>query len=355
MAESSLALSVLDLVPVRSDQSSADAVAASLELVQHADRLGFRRYWFAEHHNMPAVASTSPPVLIALATSRTERIRVGSGGVMLPNHSPFVVAEQFGLLEAAAPGRIDLGLGRAPGSDPVITALLRHSGPTSEAEAFPQHVADLLVLLERDGAALRLRDQNYTVRATPAAASAPELWLLGSSGFSAELAAKLGLPYVFAHHFATGPEGATARALELYRGGFQPSVYASEPRTFLTMNVSVADSRAEAEALALPNLISTARLRSGGPLEPLMSVEQAQALEMTPEFRGLVDRAAERWVIDEPAAAAARLRALAAAYDVEEVMLSPASAAHDGEDPARSRGREQTLTLLSEVLGSGGS
>src|SRR5690606_17340421 len=137
MSDSPLHLSVLDLVPVRAGQTSAQAVSSALDLVGTADRLGYRRYWFAEHHNMPAVASTSPPVLIAAAAARTERIRVGSGGVMLPNHSPLIVAEQFAALEALAPGRIDLGLGRAPGSDPVITQLLRRTGTTSEADQFP--------------------------------------------------------------------------------------------------------------------------------------------------------------------------------------------------------------------------
>ncbi|MGQ3256193.1 MAG: MsnO8 family LLM class oxidoreductase, partial [Microbacterium aurantiacum] len=145
------ALSILDLVPVRTGQTSAEAVASSLTLAARADELGMRRYWFAEHHNMPAVASTTPPVLIAAAAARTSRIRVGSGGVMLPNHAPLVVAEQFAALEALAPGRVDLGLGRAPGSDPVITQLLRQSGTTSDVDRFPDHVRDIRSLVSRDG------------------------------------------------------------------------------------------------------------------------------------------------------------------------------------------------------------
>ncbi len=151
-----LALSVLDLIPVRTGQSSTQAVASALDLAVRADELGYRRYWFAEHHNMPAVASTTPPVLIAAAAARTRRIRVGSGGVMLPNHAPLVVAEQFAALEALAPGRIDLGIGRAPGSDPVITQLLRQSGTSSDVERFPQHIADILALTGEDGARMRL-------------------------------------------------------------------------------------------------------------------------------------------------------------------------------------------------------
>ncbi|BDZ64186.1 hypothetical protein GCM10025877_11240 [Agromyces mangrovi Wang et al. 2018] len=163
-----LHLSALDLVPVRSGQTSAQAVAASMRLATLADGLGFTRYWFAEHHNMPAVASTTPPVLIAAAAARTERIRVGSGGVMLPNHSPLVVAEQFAALEALAPGRIDLGLGRAPGSDGVITQLLRMSGTTSDVDRFGDHVADIAALVQPDGATLRLTSgREYAVHATP--------------------------------------------------------------------------------------------------------------------------------------------------------------------------------------------
>src|SRR5699024_8727465 len=149
------ALSVLDLLPVRTGQTSPEAVRASLDLVRCAERLGFRRYWFAEHHNMPAVASTTPPVLSAAAAARTSRIRIGSGGVMLPNHSPPIVAEQFAALEALAPGRIDLGIGRAPGSDPVITQLLRMSGTTSDVERFPEHVRDITRLVGPQGAAVQ--------------------------------------------------------------------------------------------------------------------------------------------------------------------------------------------------------
>src|SRR6201996_5138298 len=174
-------LSVLDLVPVRTDQTTSDALAATVRLAQTADRLGYTRYWLAEHHNMPSVGATSPPVLIAYLAAQTTQLRLGSGGVMLPNHAPFVIAEQFAALEAAAPGRIDLGIGRAPGSDPVITALLRSTGHTSDVDAFPNHVQDIEALLGEDGAALRLATgEQYVVRATPAAAGHPDVWLLGS-------------------------------------------------------------------------------------------------------------------------------------------------------------------------------
>ena len=216
---SSPALSVLDLVPVRSDQTSADAVAASLELARTADRLGYRRYWVAEHHNMPAVAATNPPVLIGLLGGQTSRIRVGSGGVMLPNHAPLVVAEQFALLEAAFPGRIDLGIGRAPGTDPVTSWALRHGAGGVDDEAvnrFPEYVDNVLAMMEPSGVGLALRGRTHVLKATPSAGSVPQIWLLGSSDYSARLAAEKGMPYVFAHHFSGSGTAEALDALPLH-------------------------------------------------------------------------------------------------------------------------------------------
>jgi luciferase family oxidoreductase group 1 len=332
---------------VRTAQSSADAVAASLALAQHAEELGFTRYWFAEHHNMPSVASTTPPVLIAAVAARTDRIRVGSGGVMLPNHAPLVVAEQFAALEALAPGRIDLGIGRAPGSDPVISALLRASGPTSEVDRFEEHLGDIRALAG-EGATVTVNTidglRDYEVRATPAADGVPELWLLGSSDYSAHLAAKRGLPYVFAHHFSG--EG-TERALDIYRREFQPSETLAAPRTFLTLNVVAADSAEEARARALPMLHSMARLRTGKPMRPLDTVEAAEREELDQTGRHVVDAMLERWVVDAPDAAASRVRELAARFGVDEVMVSPVAGVRDGEAADRGIGRERTLELLA--------
>lgn len=344
------ALSVLDLVPVRTDQTSAQAVAASLGLAERADALGYRRYWFAEHHNMPAVASTTPPVLTAAAAARTRRIRVGSGGVMLPNHSPLVVAEQFAALEAVAPGRIDLGIGRAPGSDPVITQLLRMSGTTSDVDRFPDHIRDILALSSAEGATVRLTgrpdgDDRYTVHATPAATGAPELWLLGSSDYSAQLAAAFGLPYVFANHFSG--EG-LERALSLYRENFQPSEHLDAPRTFLTTNAVVAPTAAEAEARMLPQARMMARLRGGRPLVALETVEQAAAVEASDHLAApLLDALRQRWFVGEPAATRERLAAFAETHGVDEIMISPVAGAYDDEPMDAATGRTQTLELLA--------
>jgi len=348
MTSTPLHLSVLDLVPVRRNQTSSDAIAASIDLAQHADQLGYTRYWVAEHHNMPAVAAANPPVLIGVIAANTQQIRVGSGGVMLPSHSPLVVAEQFAVLEAAFPGRIDLGIGRAPGSDPVITALLRSSGATSEVDEFARNIRDIEALMHPDGATLRLaQGREYEVKATPNAASTPPLWLLGSSDFSAKLAAQFGLPYVFAHHFSGD---GTAQALELYRTGFTPSENLAQPRTFLTVNVVAADTREEAEALARPQLQQMARLRTGLPLGPQATVEDAATAEVTPQMQEIIDRMSERWVIDEASAAATRVRALAKQFGVDEVMISPAASARNADDRRTSPGRIRTLEHLASGL-----
>lgn len=315
-------------------------------LVARAEHLGYHRYWFAEHHNMPAVASTTPPVLVSAASARTTRIRLGSGGVMLPNHSPLVVAEQFAALEALAPGRIDLGLGRAPGSDPVITQLLRQSGTTSDVERFGDHVRDIASLVSPDGATVRFTSGGtYDVHATPAAVTTPEVWLLGSSDYSAQLAAALGLPYVFANHFSG--EGLD-RALDLYRSQFQPSEILASPRTFLTANVVAAASVAEAEERMLPQARMMARLRGNRPLQALETVEQAASAEQTDGLAGpLLDGLRRRWFVGTGPDVRAELTAFAARHDVDEVMISPVAAAYDDEPLDVAAGRLQTLDLLA--------
>ncbi len=342
------ALSVLDLVPVRSGQSSGDAVRASRALAQVADRAGYRRYWVAEHHNMPAVAATNPPVLIAMLAAATERIRVGSGGVMLPNHAPLVVSEQFALLEAAYPGRIDLGLGRAPGTDPVTSWALRHGGggvQADTADRFGEYVGNIVAMMDPGGVGIEVGGRVHALAATPHAVSRPDVWLLGSSEFSAHLAAERGLPYVFAHHFSGS---GTAEALGIYRAEFVPGLV-DRPTTFLTLNVCVADTAEEAEALARPQLLGMLALRTGGPLRPQLTVEEAAAVEVPAEHRGLLEAMARRWVIGTPEDAARRIAELAATYDVDEVMVHPVAGATRDTDPGRAPGRELTLELLAGV------
>jgi luciferase family oxidoreductase group 1 len=340
-------LSVLDLVPVRSDQTTADALAATRRLAQVADEAGFHRYWLAEHHNMPAVAATNPPLLIAMVAAATGRIRVGSGGVMLPNHAPLVIAEQFALLEAAHPGRIDLGIGRAPGSDPVTSYALRHGagGVGDDAVArFPEYVDNVVSMMSPGGVGLQVQGRMHPLHATPHATSVPPVWLLGSSDYSARLAADRGLPYVFAHHFSG--QG-TAEALELYRTHFQPSEAQPEPRTFLTVNAAVAETRAEAVRLALPQLEAMVALRTGGRLRPQRLVEEAEKDPVPTAHTGLLEAMRTRWVIGTPDEAAAEIQELAATYDVDEVMVHPVAGAFIGTPTDASPGREDTLRLLA--------
>ncbi|KRE60455.1 LLM class flavin-dependent oxidoreductase [Nostocoides sp. Soil756] len=344
------ALSVLDLAPVRSDQTTADALAATRALARVADEQGYRRYWLAEHHNMPAVAATNPPVLAAMVAAATERIRVGSGGVMLPNHAPLVVAEQFALLEAAFPGRVDLGLGRAPGTDPVTAWALRSGGGGVEADAaerFPDHVDAVLAMMSPEGVGLRLATGEHVLKATPRAASVPTVWLLGSSDFSARLAASRGLPYVFAHHFSGR---GTAEALALYRSQYQPSEAHPEPRTLLTVNAVVAPTTHHARRLALPNVRSMVALRTGQPLAAQLLVEEAEAVPVPTAHEELGSEMLRRWVVGTPEEAAGQVRELAATFDVDEVMVHPVAGATTGTPADRAPAREETLRLLATAL-----
>jgi luciferase family oxidoreductase group 1 len=346
-------LSVLDLIPVRTGQTTSQALQASIALARTAEAAGYHRYWVAEHHNMPAVASTNPPVLIALLASATERLRIGSGGVMLPNHAPLVVAEQFSLLESAFPGRIDLGIGRAPGSDPVTNWALRYGGGGTEGivEDFPTHVANLIKMMSPDGVGLSVQDRTYELHATPKATGVPTIWLLGSSDYSARLAAAQGLPYVFAHHFSG--EG-TAEILQLYRDSFQPSELLDRPLTFLTVNASVAPTSQEAERLALPQLVQMAGLRTGRAPSPQPTVEQAEVDDHLQLQAGLIDRMRQKWVIGEPDAAAKRVIALAEEFDVDEVMINPVAGAYQDTSADAAPGREQTVRLLADAIAAAG-
>jgi luciferase family oxidoreductase group 1 len=343
-------LSVLDLVPVRSDQTTGDAITATRSLARVADEGGFHRYWLAEHHNMPAVAATNPPVLISMVAGATSRIRVGSGGVMLPNHAPLVIAEQFALLEAAYPGRIDLGIGRAPGSDQVTSWALRHGAGGVEDDAvsrFPEYVDNVISMMSPGGVGLQVGGRMHALNATPAAVSVAPVWLLGSSDYSARLAASRGLPYVFAHHFSG--QG-TAEALTRYRSSFQATEANPSPRTFLTVNLVVAETQEEADRLALPQLHAMVALRTGGALRTQRLVEEAEKETLPEAHQSLLESMSQRWVIGTPASAAAQIHELAAAYDVDEVMVHPVAGAFVGTAPTSSPARELTLTLLAGAI-----
>lgn len=345
---SPLALSLLDLLPMRTGQTTAQAIAASMKLAKRADELGLRRYWFAEHHNMPAIASSSPPVLIAAAAGVTDRIKLGSGGVMLPNHSPLIVAEQFAALAALAPDRIDLGLGRAPGSDPVITQLLRQSGTTSDVDRFPGNITDILALTSPEGATVRFTSGGeYIVKATPAATGSPEVWLLGSSDYAAQLAARLGLPYVFANHFAGDN---LDQAMSLYRTHYRPSEAHPTPKSFLTANVVVAPTHGEAMERAQPHLRMMARMRTNAPLRAKETVDEVRANPSGELEQKAIAQHARSWFIGEPDDVAHRLREFAAEYEVDEIMISAVAGQFEAEPFDEPTGRLQTIELLTAAL-----
>jgi luciferase family oxidoreductase group 1 len=269
-------LSVLDLAPVTAGSTPGDALRATLELARTVEGLGFTRFWVAEHHSMPGVASSSPPVLIGAIAAATTRIRVGSGGVMLPNHAPLVVAEQFGTLSALYPGRIDLGLGRAPGTDQNTARALRRSTAPLSDDDFPQQLGELVGFFRGgfpEGHPYR------SITAVPGLGDGPPIWLLGSSGYSAQLAGMLGLPFAFAHHFMAQN---TLPALEIYRSSFRPSEVLSAPYAMVAAQVIVADTDARAQELARPLALSFLMLRRGTPVA-LPTVAQATAYPWTDE------------------------------------------------------------------------
>ena len=326
MTELSTPLSVLDLAPVSTGSTAAAALRASLELVQHAERLGYHRYWVAEHHNMPGIASSAPAVLLAHLASVTERIRLGSGGVMLPNHAPLVIAEQFGMLEALHPGRIDLGIGRAPGTDQLTAAALRRGLNPREPD-LPAMLGELLGFFHGSFP----DDHPYRqITAVPARGYQPDLWLLGSSDYSARLAGLLGWPFSFAHHFAAA---GTDQAVAVYRDSFRPSGIIDEPYVMLGVGVLVAEDQERADYLAKPAELSFLRLRTGRP-GPFPTPEEAAAFRPTPvEKEALKARGASR-IVGDADVVVAGLQELVSRTGADELMVT--TMAHDPADRVRS-------------------
>jgi luciferase family oxidoreductase group 1 len=301
-------LSVLDLAPVASGSTVGDALRNSLDLARHVERLGYLRHWVAEHHNMPGIASSAPAVLIAHLASVTTTLRVGSGGVMLPNHQPLVVAEQFGMLEALHPGRIDLGIGRAPGTDQVTAYALRRSFDPA-ADDLPTQLQELLAFFS--GTIPR-------ITAVPGAGNMPAIWLLGSSDFSARLAGELGLPFSFAHHFM--PQN-TVPALEIYRRSFTPSQALADPYAMVGVAVVCADTDEQARWLHGPAKLSFLRLRKGRPSR-LPSPDEAAAYEYSPDESAFVDSWTASHVVGSPATVRERLLELQEGTTADELILT---------------------------------
>lgn len=330
--------SILDLSPIAAGSQPADSLRNTLDLARHGERWGYRRFWLAEHHGMPGIASAATAVVMAHVAAGTSTIRVGAGGIMLPNHAPLVIAEQFGTLEALHPGRIDLGLGRAPGSDQSTARALRRT-LTSDAEQFPQDVLELQDYLS---------DQpRQRVLAVPGRGAKVPLWILGSSTFGAQLAAQLGLPFAFASHFA--PQ-MMQQALALYRANFQPSAQLERPYVMLGFNVFAADTDAQAQLRATSMQQAFVALRSGRPTQlppPLPGyLEQVGAQE-----RAMLDVVLSCSAIGAPDTVAAQLQAFIARTGADELMITSQIFDH----AQRLRSYEITAEVRAGLAASGKS
>lgn len=324
----SIPYSLLDLSPVPEGFEAADAISNSIDLAQHAESWGYQRYWLAEHHNMPGIASAATAVLISLIVQATERMRVGAGGIMLPNHAPLTIAEAFGTLATVFPDRIDLGLGRAPGGDGAVIRALRRD---PMADTFPQDVMELLDYFgpERPGA---------PVRALPGEGTNVPVWILGSSLFGAQLAAHLGLPYAFASHFAPND---LEQALAVYRDRFQPSRWGNRPRAMVAINVFAADDADEAHYLRTTMQLAFARLRTGLPGKLPRPTRDLDA-EIGGRMRGMVDQALRITAVGDPGQVKEQLAALIETHQPDEVILT--GQIHDH------RARLRSFEIASEAM-----
>ena len=321
--------SVLDLVPVREGGTLEEAFASAASLARAAEAAGCHRFWVAEHHAMAGIAGGATSVVLAHIGNATSTIRIGSGGIMLPNHTPFQIAEQFGTLAALFPGRVDLGLGRAPGAGPELQRALRKDLHRA-AEMFPQDVVELRALLTGD--------PEMAIRATPGHGANVAMWMLGSSLFGAQLAAQLGLPYAFASHFA--PDHLDA-ALDVYRRDFRPSAALDRPHVMAAMNLFVADSAEEAEYIATSQLQAFVRLRTGQPGK-LPPPVRGYRDTLPPQARMMLDHIGQATAIGTPSEAAAQVHAFIERTGADEIVFSGPTF-----DPAL---RERSLELAMEQL-----
>jgi luciferase family oxidoreductase group 1 len=322
--------SVLDLSPIVEGGDASQSFRNSLDLAQHAERWGYRRFWLAEHHGMPGIASAATAILISHVAAGTKTIRVGAGGIMLPNHSPLVIAEQFGTLEALYPGRIDLGLGRAPGSDPATARALRRN-LASDSDEFPRDVVELMDFMSDE--------PQQAVRAVPGKGAKVPVWILGSSLYGAQLAAMLGLPYAFASHFA--PQQ-LMDAIHVYRSTFKPSKYLDKPYVMLGFNVFAADTDDEARVLATSMQQSFVNLRSGRPGR-LPPPRPGYYEESNGAARALLDMALTCTAVGSPGTVREKLREFIAETRADELMIAGAMYDH--------RARLHSYEIAAQVLG----
>ena len=329
-------LSVLDLSFVRSGSRPSAALHDSISLARHCDGLGFARYWLAEHHNLPSVASPAPEIMIGQIAAVTTRIRVGSGGIMLPNHAPLMVAERFRMLEALFPGRIDLGLGRAPGTDGVTAIALRRHQDQRGGDEFLERLQELILW---DTGGFPESHPFRRVAAMPSDVRLPPIFLLGSSGYSARLSAQIGMGFAFAHHFATHDVN---DAMLAYREGFTPSEWQERPHAILAVSAITAETEAEAQRLASSQDLSWLR-RETGEFGPLPSTEEAAAISYSDGDRQRIARNRARMFVGTPHSVRERLLDFAGRTQADEIMIT--SAIHD------QAARRRSYALLAEAFG----
>ncbi|MCW3835271.1 LLM class flavin-dependent oxidoreductase [Sphingomonas canadensis] len=321
--------SLLDLVPVVQGGTIAGALANAADLARHAEALGYNRYWVAEHHGMEGVGSAATAVVIAHAGHATSKIRIGAGGIMLPNHAPLIIAEQFGTLDALFPGRVDLGLGRAPGSDGRVARAIRRNLDSDEG-AFPRDVLELQSYFADDGQA--------GIRAVPGAGARPEMWILGSSTFGAHLAAALGLPYAFASHFAPG---LLDEAIREYRTRFRPSAVFDRPYLMLGFNIFAGETDAEAEYLASSQQQAFVALRTGNPGRMPPPVE-GYLDSLPPQQRAILNQVLSASAIGGPDRVRDQVQAFLARTQPDELIIGSAMFDHDA--------RKRSVAIAAEVM-----
>ena len=331
-------LSILDLSVVTTATPPSQALRNSIDLARHADQLGYTRYWLAEHHSLASVASPAPEIMIGQIASVTRRIRVGSGGVMLPNHAPLMVAERFKMLEALFPGRIDLGLGRAPGTDQTTMHALRQRFDPRGGDDFIERLIELTLWETREFPA---GHPYHNVIAMPDDAPLPPIWLLGSSDYSAQLSAQIGMAFAFAHHFATHD---AADAMIHYRAHFKPSRWRERPHAILAVAAIVAETDAEAERLAVSADLNRL-LRDRGQYRPLPSVEEALAYPYTEADRASIARNRSRLFVGTKQTVMEKLTPLIEVCKADEVMVITATFDHEA--------RKRSYALLAEAFGIG--
>jgi len=325
-------LSFLDLVPVTDTGTISQSLANAADLAKHAEALGYERYWVAEHHGMAGIASAATSVVLAHIGQATSTIRIGAGGIMLPNHAPMVIAEQFGTLEALFPGRVDLGLGRAPGSDGVVARALRRNLASDERQ-FPRDVVELQAFLAGD--------DRLGIRAVPGEGTHVPLWILGSSLFGAQLAAMLGLPYAFASHFA--PD-ALDEALDIYRRQFKPSDQLAEPYAAAAFNVFAADTREKAELLASSQQQAFVALRTGNPGKMKPPLEGYKD-SLPPNARAILDHVLQCSAVGTIDDVAAGLKAFRARTGVDEIIVASSMYDHTARKHSVALAMEAAKTL----------